>query len=249
MAIGSPKKKNGKNSEEQKSNIEDIAFEALPKEEKKEEIIDFTENPEGEIKKEKEEIKPEQEKKKEPVNFFGNDFSSALLEKEVEKNIYAPEQKDNIPEGALTDEEKENLKKQFEKEREEEKKTEGKFLEFEDCLDFAEVGIETLDTVCGEICKWISDEKTTAKFELPKKRKTNLSYMLAKILTKHQIKLSIEVLFAVSIVIAFGTNIKLAFKIKSDSKKKIKHFTDETIENGGKQEPKTASINTKNKAA
>ncbi len=233
----------GKPKRNKTPKVEDVFSEPVndTTEKKESPIVDFTDttDPEKDIAEAKPQpSKPIEEKK--TVDFFGNDFSSEILKEETVRKEETGS-KAELPEGLLSDSEKSDLKAQHEKELEKEKEASSKILEFEDCLDFAEVGIETLDSVCGELCKWISDEKTSAKFELPVKKKKNLSYMLARILVKHQIRLSIEVLFAVSIVIAFGTNIRYAFKLRSDKKKTP---INEASENGKSKEYKS-SINTK----
>ncbi len=147
------------------------------------------------LKKEKQD-----DKIKQPINFLDKNFTSDMFKNK--KNI---ETEEGSEEGKSSESTQEQEKKPAATTNQE---------QLEGMDDIAEFLIDGLDVGISQLCGAIAKEKNTLQFELPREKRMRLSRQLEKIIQKYNFKVSLELLFLVSIALAFKTPILNAVKVR-----------------------------------
>lgn len=186
------------------------------------------------------------EKKDSGFDFMDNNFTEKILEQETKQNTESQPKEDVDRKKEI-----ESIKAEYENEL----KNTKEILTFEDCYEFADFIIESLDTLSSAGCGFFAEEKSEL-FEIPQKKKSKLAGMLTKVLVKRQMNLSIEVLLGVGIIMAFSEPIakvrtirkekKKTKKVKKDKNESSKEFAETTsIEPAASETAKIRTIKNK----
>jgi hypothetical protein len=149
---------------------------------------------------------------------------------------------------------KENLKESdFKKSDIENKQSEGKSSEVLDPSNYEEISefaIELIDLGMSSLAKFISKEKGSShKFEAPAHKKAKLSRQLSKILNKHNLGISIEFIFIISLVMIYLGPIREAIKLRGENieKEKQKELQKEISEKRKQEMNQQNNQNSENK--
>lgn len=148
---------------------------------------------------------PEKEtfNQKQKVDFLNNGFSTSFFGKKTEESKSEP-----VDDNIQTEIENDFLKSHFVKDKD--------TLSGDDFKDVADFLMETLDTGMSYVCAAIGkDLDKPEKYEISSSKKKKLSDQLARIFEKRQVKLTIEMLFAMSVVLIYSTPVREAFKSRS----------------------------------
>lgn len=82
----------------------------------------------------------------------------------------------------------------------------------EDFADIAEVIIDLLETVIVSGLRWWAKDDTDAPYEISEKKRKRLVKHLTMVLVKHKIHFGVEIVFALTIIMAFATPTKKAIE-------------------------------------
>lgn len=156
---------------------------------------------------------------------------------------FEPEQK-TVSQNRIIDETNvEDVEAEEEEEEYDEEKEKKKEYTFEDYKDATDFGIELIDLVLSNSFRALAEEKETSEFELSEKKKEKLSGMLAKILHKHKIKLTIEVMFFLTLIMCYFQIAKKAWSMrkKKNKEKEEAELKEQQNENSGQQQQQSGA--------
>lgn len=169
----------------------------------------------------------EESSNKQRVNFLNESFSNSFFKRKTEESKSEPV--DETIKSEINSED--YYKEAFSKSSEE-------VLDKEDFEDVAAVLIEALDTGMSYICAAIAkDLDKPEKYEIQDKKKRKLSDQLSRIFQKRQVKLTIEMVFAMSLVLIYSGPVKDA--IKARGLKSETNDNTNTVENESKPASKS----------
>lgn len=142
-----------------------------------------------------EELKEEVKQESVTIDFMDADQSEEFIKKKTQKSELNleinGEEKESQFEGKTVDEIREEIK------AEEEKSSQFKPENFE---EIANLIIDILDLLMSALLKWYAKDTTEQPYSLSKKKKEKVTYSLALVMMKHQRKMSIELMFVLTII-------------------------------------------------
>jgi len=152
--------------------------------------------------------KREEDEEKKSINVMDESFLNKHMNKQTAGSS------ENVFTG---DENKDKKEKENKEEPSREKRMED--MDYDDIADFL---MEGLDWGVSKLSAYVAEESDSKNFEVKDEKLNKLKRQFSKILEKHDLRLSPEVLFAFTAILVFKSPVEKAFKVKKLKKKKKK---------------------------